>query len=289
MYLRFHKLREFPFSMGSDEKYFYESCVHAEALANMLYTFRQRKGMALVSGEVGAGKTFMGQLLIHRLGNSCQTVILKDPPQSGKQLLRGISRGLGIQIPPSADKMQLATETRDYLLRMFRRGRLVALIIDECQDLCENALEEIRLLWNWEQDGQRLIQILLIGQPELREQLLEPKWESLRQRIVLSYHLRSLTLVDTANYIRHRLKVASENGENGNGHVEFTPKAIAEIFNATNGIPRMINVVCDNALLVSFTRGVNRVDQFIIMDVLRDMTCWWMHHTGTQEMQYSSV
>ncbi len=290
MYLKFYNLTEYPFSMGSDERFFYESTVHSEALANILYTFQQRKGMVLISGEVGAGKTFVGHLLVNRLGPGCQAVQMRHPPQSGKQLIRALASGLGIKVPPTADKLFLVDELQQYLLRMFYRGRLVSLIIDECQDLSAKVLEEIRLLWNWEQDGQRLIQILMIGQPELREKLLEPKWESLRQRIVLSYHLDHLTETETINYIRHRIKVAS----NGGGTpADFTSQAINEIFSATDGIPRLINVLCDNALLVGFAKNQHCIDRVVVTEVLQDMTCWGLQasskHSDTTEQTYSSI
>lgn len=271
MYLEFFNLREYPFGMGCDERFFYESSIHAEALANVMYTFQQRKGMVMISGEVGAGKTFIGHLLLSRLGASCQAAILKNPAASGKQLLRALATGLGIRTEEEGDKLEMVVELQDYLVRMFRRDRLVAVIIDECQDLTAKSLEEIRLLWNWEQDGQRLLQIVLIGQPELRVRLLEPRWESLRQRIVLSYHLGHLTAADTENYVRHRLRVAA--AEPG-CRVEFLPQAMNEIYAATNGIPRLINVLCDNALLVGYARSQWNIDRQIVQDVLRDMTCW---------------
>jgi general secretion pathway protein A len=158
------------------------------------------------------------------------------------------------------------------------------MIMDECQDLNPNSLEEIRLLWNWEENGQRLIQILLIGQPELREKLYEPKWESLRQRIVLSYHLGHLSAMDTAAYIQHRLKVVSNGGR---GRAAFLPQAVAEIYAATDGIPRLINVLCDNALLVGFAKGQLCIDRLIIAEVLRDMTCWGLQ-TPARDMDDTS-
>ena len=192
MYLSFFKLREFPFALSSDERFFFESAVHTEALANMIYTVQQRKGMVLVTGEVGAGKTFVGNVMAGRLGPGCTTLVIQSPPQSGKQLLRTLAARLGVAAPGNLDKMALSEELQDQLNRVHNRGRLIALILDECQDLTPASLEELRLLWNWEADGQRLIQIVLIGQPELREKLMEAKWEPLRQRIVLSYHLGPL-------------------------------------------------------------------------------------------------
>ncbi len=270
MYLNFYKLREFPFSITCNEHFFYESAVHAEALANMMYTVQQRKGMVLVTGEVGAGKTFLGNMLGTRLGPGCLTVIMQNPPTSGKQLIRAVALGVGLNPNTTADKMSLQDELQQHLIRLFRRGRLVAVLLDECQDLPTKALEEIRLLWNWEQDGQRLVQIILIGQPELRDRLQEARWEPLRQRIVLSYHLGHLSAEDTSAYIDHRIGIAADEG----CLVEFTPEAKATINAATDGIPRMINVLCDNALLVGYAKGCHTIDKDTVLEVMRDMTCW---------------
>jgi len=270
MYLDFYKLNEFPFAISCDERFFFESAVHAEALANMMYTVQQRKGMVLITGEVGAGKTFVGNMLGSRLGMGCQTVIVQNPPQSGKQLVRALVGRVGLNVRLTADKTTLLDELGQHLASLQARGRLVALIVDEAQDLSTASLEELRLIWNWEQGGQRLIQIVLIGQPELRQRLQEPKWEPLRQRIVLSYHLRHLSPEDTAAYIVHRLRVAGGDG----CLAQFAPKAIASIHVATGGIPRLINVLCDNALLVGYAKGTHRIDEATVTDVVRDMTCW---------------
>jgi len=272
MYLQFYHLREYPFSLGCDERFFYESAGHAEALANMMYTVQQRKGMVLITGEVGAGKTFVGRVLRTRLGPGFQVVLLQNPPQSGKQLLAGLCRQLSLTPPAGADKLMLAERLQEYLVSQHHRGRLVVLILDEAQGLSTAALEEVRLLWNWEEEGQRLVQIVLIGQPELREAMREPRWEPLRQRIVLTYHLRNLSAEDTAAYVRHRLGVASE----GQASVEFTPEALQRVHQATDGIPRLINGVCDNALLVGYARGTLHLDPSVVDEVLRTMTCWEM-------------
>lgn len=270
MYTDFYKLREFPFAISCDERFFFESAVHAEALANMVYTVQHRKGMVLVTGEVGAGKTFVGNMLGSRLGAGCQTVLMGNPPQSGKQLIGSLARRVGMSVRATADKVSLLENLEQYLIRLQARERIVALIIDEAQDLSPASLEELRLLWNWEQAGQRLVQIVLIGQPELRHRLLEPRWEALRQRIVLSYHLQHLSVADTPAYIRHRLRVAG--GDEGES--PFTPEAMADIHAATDGVPRLINILCDNALLVGYAKGVQSIDRPIIAEVLRDMTCW---------------
>ncbi len=270
MYLSFYNLKEFPFATTCDERFFYESTVHAEALANMLYTVQHRKGMVLVTGEVGAGKTFVGGVLAARLAHNAAVIALKSPPQSGKQLLRSLANRLGLNVALSADKLCLVDQLEQHLLRLHARGRMVALILDEAQDLSPTCLEEIRLLWNWEQNAQRLVQIVLTGQPELRQKLLEPRWEPLRQRIVLSYHLAHLTPADTAAYVRHRLRVAGQ----GQARAEFTPEALADVASATDGTPRLINVLCDNALLVGYAKGLHRLDRSVVAEVVRDMTCW---------------
>ncbi len=270
MYLKFYNLREFPFAITCDDRFFYESTVHAEALANMMYTVQQRKGMVLITGEVGAGKTFVGNMLGSRLGVGCQTVLITNPPQSGKQLIGTLCRRIGMNVRASADKVTLQEDLERHLTGLNVRGRLVALIIDEAQDLSPASLEELRLLWNWEREGRRLIQIVLIGQPELRQRLLEPKWEALRQRIVLSYHLRHLSAADTPAYVVHRLRVAG--GDDASA--QFAPSAMVDIHAATDGVPRLINVLCDNALLVGYAKGVHCIDSPIITEVIRDMTCW---------------
>jgi len=270
MYLSFYKLREFPFSITCDERFFYESAIHAEALANMMYTVQQRKGMVLITGEVGAGKTFLSNMLGARLGPGCLTVMMKNPPQSPKQLIRAVAARVGINVRNSADKLGLTEELEEHLIRLHNRGRLVALILDESQDLPTASLEEIRLLWNWENQGKRLIQVVLVGQPDLRSRLQEARWEPLRQRIVLSYHLGHLSAEDTVGYIDHRIKVASED----DAEAGFSAEAKSDIHAATDGIPRLINVLCDNALLVGYARGIHVIDRSVVAEVLRDMTCW---------------
>lgn len=271
MYLEYFNLKEFPFATGCDDRFFYESAIHAEALANMLYVIQQRKGMVLVTGEVGAGKTFVGHVLANRLGSSCQTVLLRSPPRSGKQLLRALAGGIGMNSDAECDKLSISQELEQALMRFHNRHRLVAMIVDECQDFSADALEELRLLWNWEGSGQRLIQFLLIGQPEMRDRLQEPKWESLRQRIIISYHLGSLSTQDTYAYIAHRLRVAGGGEASG---IAFTPDALEEIYAATTGIPRLINTLCDNCLLLAYGRESRCIERDIVLDVIRNMTCW---------------
>ncbi len=276
MYLGFYNLKEYPFSTGSDARYFYESDIHSEALANMVYTVQQRKGMVLITGEVGAGKTFLSSMLAERLGDKAVVVRLGHPPDSSKQLLRAVAEGVGQRVAPSDDKLTLVQRVEGKLDKLYRRHRLAAVILDESQDMPDDAMEEIRLMWNWERDGHRLIQIVLVGQPELRERLSEPKWESLQQRIVLSYHLGRLTPVDTAHYVLHRRKVAAQDGS----RLRFTVSALEAIYESTRGIPRLINTLCDNALLTAYSQNTDKITSGIVNKVVREMTCWSMYRPG---------
>ena len=275
MYLGHYGLEQFPFALAFEADFFYESAIHGEALANMTYAVQQRKGMVLVTGEVGSGKTFVGNVLCERLGPSAFTIMLKNPPQSAKQLLRAVAQRTGMNIRGGVDKMDLAASLEEHLLRLNSRGRLVALLIDESQDLGGASLEELRLMWNWEDRGRRLVQIVLLGQPELRERLQETKWEPLRQRIVLSYHLGRLRSDEVVRYVDHRLRMAGGRDE----MVRFTAEALSAIHTATEGTPRLINVLCDNALLVGYSRGVHELDRDVVEEVLRDMTCWGLNVT----------
>ncbi len=273
MYLDFFNLREFPFSIACDERFFYESNIHTEALCNMVYAVGQRKGMVLISGQVGAGKTFLAGMLASRLGLGALVVPIKHPPASAKQLLRAMGAGLGLKLPRDMDITATAEEVEQSLQQYHRRNRLVTLLIDEVQDLPDDALEEVRLIWNWELDSQRLAQIVLVGQPEIRKRLVQPRWESLRQRIVLSYHLGCLSAEETADYIRHRISVAT-NGDAGDNRPRFPAEALEAIHQATHGTPRLVNSLCDNALLTAYASGTREITTQIVDTVLLNMTFW---------------
>ena len=251
MYLQFYGLREAPFANVCDERYFYESPRHAEALGRMLYTVEQRRGLVLVTGEIGTGKTFLSQVLAARLGRRCQTLLLRHPSDTPKQVVRSVSQLMGLPVSPDADKIMMVDAIERHLAGSGAGGRLCALIFDEAQCLSDGALEEIRLLWNMEARGQRLFQMVLMGHPEFRERLGRPQMAALKQRVAMSYHLGPLTAEETTAYIMHRRRVARDEGCT----LQFTPNALAEIYRLTGGVPRLINALCDKALLAGYARG----------------------------------
>jgi capsular exopolysaccharide synthesis family protein len=265
MYLEHFGLTDQPFALTCDPRYFYESTIHAETLSNMVYTINQRKGMVLVTGEIGAGKTFLVTMLRSRFSPDTILIQIQNPPQSPLQFLRTVAQSLGLRLPEPDSPDAISRDIQAYLARLQTRGRLVALTLDECQDMSIELLEQLRTLANWQADGDRLLQMVLIGQPELREKLLQPQWEPLRQRIVLSYHLGHLSPQDTHAYVKHRLVIAGAETRE-----LFTADALDAVYQATSGTPRLINVLCDNVLLRAARLGKDTIDAELIHQVLRE-------------------
>jgi general secretion pathway protein A len=254
MYTGFYGLREKPFSLAPDPRYLFLSASHREALAHLLYGIEEGEGFIEVIGQVGTGKTTLCRTLLDRIGSDAEIAYIFNPSPSEVELLSAINREFGL--PTAArTRTDLLDSLNHFLLEKNASGRRVLLVIDEAQNLDPAVLEQVRLLSNLETDQRKLLQIVLLGQPELREKLDHPSLRQLRQRITVRYHLRPLSREETQRYITHRLRVAGAQ----NGGPSFTPWAIRTVHRYSRGVPRLINAVCDKALLYGYVNGAHEL------------------------------
>lgn len=256
--LAFFGLRESPFSITADPAFLYLSKKHREALSHMIYGIRERKGFVEITGEIGTGKTTLCKALLRHLDPSTKTALILQPGLSALQLLQSVVQDFGMN-PMHANRFNLFNQLNQFLLEQARRGNNIVLIIDEAQNLSLRTLEEIRMLSNLETDKTKLVQIILVGQPELREKLARPALEQLRQRIGVRFHMTPLDADEVWTYIDHRLRVAGSDGT-----LEWIPEAAEEVYRCSKGIPRLINQVCDRSLLACYVFQVKRVDTEIV-------------------------
>ena len=284
MYLNHFGLKMFPFANTADPRFFFANEAHEEALANMTYAIEQGKGMVMITGEVGTGKTLVSNVLNLRLRRSTVMISVPDPLIRGDQLMRCVYMALMGAQSRRADRVSMQVALMERLVALQRMGQRVAVLVDESQDLCKGALEQLRLMSNWENRAEKLIQWVLIGQPELRETLQKHEWEHLRQRIVLSFHLRRLQNKQVRPYIEHRLRVASGGVT---PRVTFDEAAIQTIARTTKGAPRLINNICDAALLAAFADETNQISEEIVKSVTQEMTsCGWGTECDSAEETY---
>ena len=265
MYLEYYNLREEPFNITPDPRFLFFSAQHQEAFNHLLFGIHQRKGFIELTGEVGAGKTTICRKLLEELGDKYKTALILNPCLSGHQLLKTIVQEFGLR-PRGIDRVAYLQVLNEFVLAQVNAGNDVVLIIDEAQDLSDELLEQVRLLSNLETDRQKLMQIVLMGQPELRAKLAQPKLRQLRQRITVRYHLGPLALDETAAYVRHRLATAGVNGR-----PEFDDGAIAQVYKYSAGIPRLINAVCDKALLAGFVHQTDLIDKGVVKLAIEDL------------------
>jgi len=258
MYIDFYRLTESPFNLTPDTNFLFPSRVHREVLTHLLYGVNSRKGFIMVTGEIGSGKTTLCRALLMKLGPSTEVALVLNSFLSELELLRTINEELGIRSTGSTKK-ELIDELNDFLLHQRMKGKNVALVIDEAQNLSFPVLEQIRMLSNLETEKEKLLQIVLVGQPELRRLLGSPRLRQLNQRITVRHHVTPLTRKETVQYIYHRLKVAGSSG-----NIVFSNSALNEIYRFSGGIPRMINVVCDQALLGGYVANSMKIDHKIV-------------------------
>jgi general secretion pathway protein A len=249
MYESYFSLKEKPFTVTSDPSFLFLSAQHKEALSSLRYGIRERMGFIAITGEVGTGKTTLCRALLNELDSDTKSAFIFNTDLSDLSLMQALVEDLGIEIQKK-NKPALFSALNHFLIRQMVERRNVVLIIDEAQNLKARLLEQIRMLSNLEAENKKLIQIVLVGQPELRDKLNDPSLRQLRQRIAVRCHLKPLSALEISQYIGHRLRVA---GANGAGPV-FEPAAIDEIYAYSEGIPRVINLVCDKALLMGYAR-----------------------------------
>ena len=255
MYLSFFGLNEKPFAITPDPRYLYLSERHAEALAHLLYGVNESGGFIQLTGEVGTGKTTVVRTLLSRVPHHADVAVILNPRMTPIEFLLTICEELGLDLA-DADRdsvKQLVDALNRRLLAAHGDGRRVIVIVDEAQNLSADVLEQVRLLTNLETPTQKLLQIILIGQPELRELLDRTDLRQLAQRITGRYHLEPLSREETQGYVRHRLRVA------GSAEEIFAPAALAEVHRVSAGIPRVINVTCDRALLGAYTEETRKI------------------------------
>ena len=260
MYTSFFGLTEKPFAITPDPRYLYLSERHAEALAHLLYGINESGGFIQLTGEVGTGKTTVVRTLLSRVPHHADVAVILNPRVTPVEFLLTICEELGLDIA-DADRdsvKQMVDALNRRLLAAHAEGRRIIVIVDEAQNLSAEVLEQVRLLTNLETPTQKLLQIILIGQPELRELLDRTELRQLAQRITGRYHLNPLSREETLGYVRHRLRVAGATEE------IFSPGALAEVHRLSSGIPRVINVSCDRALLGAYTRETRRVTAALV-------------------------
>jgi general secretion pathway protein A len=262
MYTHFYGLKEKPFEITPDPNFLYMSPGHREALAHLTYAVRERVGFTVITGEVGTGKTTLVQSLLGQLNGRTKTAYLFNPNLSTLDFLEYICEDLGLKVLRRS-KGQYVAHLYQFLLDYYAQGINVVLIIDEAHRLRAELLEEVRLLTNLETPKGKLLQVVLLGQPELNATLDRHEFRQLKQRVSLRYHLRALTKTETEHYIQSRLEKA--------GLVNpriFSPKALSLIYQHSKGLPRLINILCDNALISGYAGDRQIIDRKTIREVI---------------------
>src|SRR5687767_1173660 len=263
MYAPFFGLRQEPFSIAPDPRYLFMSERHREALAHLLYGVKGGGGFVLLTGEIGAGKTTVCRCFLEQVPKRTNVAYIFNPKLTALELLQSVCQEFRITVSARDGAAKTLKDHVDalneYLLRTHAAGQNSILIIDEAQNLATDVLEQLRLLTNLETNERKLLQIILIGQPELRDMLARPELEQLAQRVTARFHLDPLAEDETAHYIKHRLSVAGMSGL-----IPFDRDARHRIFELTRGVPRRINLLCDRALLGAYASGRQRVDRAIV-------------------------
>ncbi len=266
MYTEYFGLREPPFSLTPDPHFLFLSARHREALAHLLFGVEQGGGFVQLTGEVGTGKTTLCRSLLDQVGAHVDAALILSPRLSACELLAAIAAELGVPVAPGTrSPKELVDALNTHLLAAHARGRRTVVIIDEAQNLSPDVLEQVRLLTNLETAKHKLLQVILVGQPELRTLLARGDLRQLAQRITARYHLQPLNRSETGAYIRHRLAVS------GAWRSLFTPRAQVRVHRVSGGVPRLINAVCDRALLGAYARETSEIGPRLVRRAAREV------------------
>lgn len=266
MYTKYFGFNEKPFTLTPNPRFIYLSKYHKEAFAHLLYGINNHYGFIELIGEIGTGKTTVLRTLLNQLQeDSYRTALIVNPCLTGVELLKSICQEFGLTVQSEFVNDHLV-EINNFLLSETSKGRTAVLVIDESQNLDPAVLEQIRLISNLETENDKLIQIVLAGQPELGDLLQRPELRQLNQRIAVRYRLKSMDMHETRAYIRHRMEVAGENGG-----VSFTPLATRLIYLYSRGIPRMINILCDRSLLIAYGDERRKITAGVVIKAIREL------------------
>jgi general secretion pathway protein A len=267
VYLDYYGLTEPPFDITPNPRFLFYSAKHREAFNHLLYGIRERKGFVQLTGEVGAGKTTLCRAMLDQFNGHYSTALILNPALNPDQLMKAIATEFGLPVQQlGLDRLDTLAVFNDFLLRQVEQGKETVLIIDEAQDLSDEMLEQVRLLSNLETDNRKLLQIVLMGQPELRDRLNQHAMRQLRQRITVRYHLNPLSRHEVDQYIQHRLEISGAKGS-----PYFTKPALWRIYNYAKGIPRLVNALCDKALLAGFVEQCRKIDYGTVGMAIREL------------------
>lgn len=271
MYCKFYRLKERPFNATPDPGFFFLSKRHREAFSHLAYGVNERKGIIVITGEIGTGKTTLCRFFLNRLDKNINTAVILNPYLSEAELLEAVLNDFGLRCKGSS-RIKLIWELNRFLLKQSEAGNNAVLIVDESQCLKPETLEQIRLLSNLETEKDKLLQIVLVGQPELSQKLNLYELRQLKQRVMVNYHISPLDETEIRDYVNHRLSIA------GAGMTAvFTDEAIKLVSEFSAGTPRLINMICDRALLCGFSALSNIINREITARALEELNLHFAH------------
>lgn len=289
MYRQHFGFKEKPFSLIPDPNFLHFSDKHKVAYSLLEYGLHEQSGLTVITGEVGSGKTTLIRYLLSQIDQSQLAIgLITNTHASLGDLTQWVALAFGVP-HENKDKVTLFRDVQEYLIAEWAKGKRAVLIVDEAQNMDKETLEELRLYTNINADGEQFLQIILVGQPELRDILREPELAQMAQRVSVEYHIEPLSWQETANYIRHRLVTASAEENKKTAPQLFDSVALAVIFYFSGGVPRLINTLCDFALVHTYALGVNNVSYKVALEVVRGRKIGGINRFSKNEQQLSLV